>query len=291
LLTGTELLVTLFAFVTLLGDAWFLFVGLAVLYWVGPRIDDTVRPAAATVIALATLALAVVLALKSYTAVPRPAALPIDPSGLPDALAGFVASEIDSSGFTFPSGHATGATAVYGGLAALLRVGRRQLRYGAAVSVIVLVSVSRVVLGVHYLRDILAGMALGVLLIAVGRRLARDDALFQADRVFLLAGVTSVVGLVVAADAGHTAAVRHAMIGLGTAAGGTATWRRFGDRLRDAPAVSIPVAAAGLVVAGGFVIGAYAGLFGLAGAAIGATVGMGCILGLPLVERWRKKSS
>ncbi|MFB6233329.1 MAG: phosphatase PAP2 family protein [Haloarculaceae archaeon] len=291
LLTGTELLVTLFAFVTLLGDAWVLFVGLAVLYWVGPRIDETARPAAATIIALATLALAVVLAVKSYTAIPRPAALPIDPTGLPDALAGFVVGELDSSGFTFPSGHATGATAVYGGLAALLRVGRRRLRYGAAVTVIVLVSVSRVILGVHYLRDILAGMALGVLLIAVGWRLARDDALFRADRVYLLAGVTSVVGLVVAAEAGHSTEVRHAMIGLGTAAGGTAMWHRFGERLRDAPAVSIPVAAAGLALAGGFVIGAYAGLFGLAGAAVGGIGGMGCILGLPLAEQWRKKRS
>ena len=291
LLTGTELVVALFAFLTLLGDAWVLFVGLSVLYWVGPRIDDDTRPAAGTVIALATLALAVVLALKSYTAIPRPAAIPITPENLPTGIASFVAGELDSSGFTFPSGHATGATAVYGGLAALLRVGRRRLRYGAAVTVIVLVSVSRVILGVHYLRDILAGMALGGLLVAAGWWLARDDALFRADRVFLLAGITSAAGLVVAAEAGHSAEVRNAMIGLGTAAGGTATWHRFGERLSTGPAVSIPVAAVGLAVAGGFVIGAHAGLFGLVGAAVGGIAGMACILGLPLAEQWHEKIS
>jgi len=291
LFTPAESVVTLFAFVTLLGDAWFLFVGLAVLYWVGPHLDETTRPAAATVIGVATLALAVVLAVKSYTAIPRPTAMPIDPTGLPAGLAGFVAGELDSSGFTFPSGHATGATAVYGGLAVLLTVGRRRLRYVAAGSVIALVSGSRVILGVHYLRDIVAGMTLGVGLVVLARWVADDGSTFRADRVFLLAGVASVVGLVVAADAGHTEAVRHAVIGLGTAVGAGATWHRLGERLTSAPAVSLPVAAGGLSVAGGLWISAYVGLFGLVAAAVGSAVGVAIILGLPLVEQWRKKRS
>jgi membrane-associated phospholipid phosphatase len=289
LLTGTELLVTLFAFITLLGDAWFLFVGLSVGYWVGPHLTDTTRPAAATVIALATLALAVVLAVKSYTAIPRPAATPIDPAGLPGGLAGFVAGELDSSGFAFPSGHATGATAVYGGLAALLTIGRRRPRYAAAATMIALVSGSRVILGVHYPRDIVAGMALGVGLVVLARWVAADESILQADRVFLLAGVASVVGLVVAAAGGHAEEVRHAAIGLGTAVGAGATWYRIGERLTAAPAVSLPVAAGGLVVAGGLWIGAYEGVFGLIGAAVGSAVGVVVILGLPLIEQWRKK--
>lgn len=291
LFTPAELLVTLFAFITLLGDAWFLFVGLSVGYWVGPRLTDTTRPAAATVIALATLALAVVLAVKSYTAIPRPAATPIDPAGLPGGLAGFVAGELDSSGFTFPSGHATGATAVYGGLAALLTVGRRRPRYAAAAIVIALVSGSRVILGVHYLRDIVAGMALGVGLIVLARWVADDESIPQADRVFLLAGVASVVGLGVAAAGGHAEEVRHAVIGLGTAVGAGASWYRGGERLVAAPTVSLPVAVGGLVVAGGVWIGAYEGVFGLAGALVGGAVGVGIILWLPLVEQWRKKRS
>jgi len=289
LLTGTELLVTLFAFSTLLGDAWVLFVGLSVGYWIGPRVDDDTRAVAATVIALATLALAVVLAVKSYTAIPRPAATPIDPAGLPGSLAGFVAGELDSSGFAFPSGHATGVTAVYGGLAALLTIGRRRRRYGAAATMIALVSGSRVILGVHYPRDIVAGMALGVGLIVLTRWVAADESILRADRVCLLAGVASVVGLGVAAAGGHTEEVRHAVIGLGTAVGAGATWYRGGERLTAAPAVSIPVAAGGLVVAGGLWIGAYEGVFGLVGAAVGSAVGVIIILGLPLVEQWRKK--
>ena len=289
LLTGTELLVTLFAFSTLLGDAWVLFVGLSVGYWIGPRVDDDSRAVAATVIALATLALAVVLAVKSYTAIPRPAATPIDPAGLPGSLAGFVAGELDSSGFAFPSGHATGVTAVYGGLAALLTIGRRRRRYGAAATMIALVSGSRVILGVHYPRDIVAGMALGVGLIVLTRWVAADESLLQADRVFLLAGVASVVGLGVAAAGGHTEEVRHAVIGLGTAVGAGVTWYRGGERLTAAPAVSIPVAAGGLVVAGGLWIGAYEGVFGLVGAGVGSAVGVVIILGLPLIEQWRKK--
>ncbi|MFQ3477156.1 phosphatase PAP2 family protein [Halonotius sp. F2-221B] len=289
LVAATESVVTLFAVITLLGDAWLLFVGLSVGYWIGPRVDDDSRAVAATVIALATLALAVVLAVKSYTAIPRPAATPIDPAGLPGGLAGFVAGELDSSGFAFPSGHATGVTAVYGGLAALLTIGRRQRRYAAAATMIGLVSGSRVILGVHYPRDIVAGIALGVGLIVLARWVAADESILRADRVCLLAGVASVVGLGVAAVGGHTEEVRHAVIGLGTAVGAGATWYRGGERLTAAPAVSIPVAAGGLVVAGGLWIGAYEGVFGLVGAAVGSAVGVIIILGLPLVEQWRKK--
>ena len=289
LVAATESVVTLFAFITLLGDAWFLLVGLSLLYWGGPHLDDTTRPVGATVIALATLALAVVLAVKSYTAIPRPAAAPITTSGLPEVLGSFVAGELDSSGFAFPSGHATGATAVYGGAGVLLTLGRRRLRYLVAGVLIVLVSGSRLVLQVHYVRDIVAGIALGALLIGLSRRLAGRGPTLRADRVFLLAGSVSVVGLAVALAGGHTEEVRHATIGVGTAAGGTAMWGRARDRLMAAPAVSIPVAAGGLAVAGGVWIGAYEGVFGLAGALGGGAVGTVIILGLPLIEQWRKK--
>lgn len=290
LLTPTEFAVTAFAFVTLLGDAWVLLVGLAVGYWVGPRIDDTTRPAAATGIAVATLALAVVLAVKSYTAIPRPAAMPIDPAGLPRSLAAFVAGELDSGGFSFPSGHATGATAVYGSLGLLLTVGRRRWRYLLTGAAIGLISLSRLVLQVHYPRDVLAGMGLGAVLVAGGLWVVRDGDRWRVDRGFLLAGVAAVVGVVVAWQGGHTEELRHGVIGVGTAVGGFGVWHQAGQRLTDGPAVSVPVAAVGLLVAGGLWIGAYEGLFGLVGAAIGSTAGVAIILGLPLVESWRRKN-
>jgi membrane-associated phospholipid phosphatase len=66
--------------------------------------------------------------------------------------------------YSFPSGHAAGATAFYGILAAYLfcTVNRWQWRVLialAAVMMVALVALSRVYLGVHYLSDVLAGIA------------------------------------------------------------------------------------------------------------------------------------
>ncbi|MFC7176849.1 phosphatase PAP2 family protein [Halosegnis marinus] len=66
-----------------------------------------------------------------------------------------------ADGFTLPSGHATGSAAVYGAAALAFEVGRRRVRYAAAALVVVAVALSRVVIGVHYLTDVLVGVALG----------------------------------------------------------------------------------------------------------------------------------
>jgi membrane-associated phospholipid phosphatase len=69
--------------------------------------------------------------------------------------------------YSFPSGHATAATAVYTLLAwlAVRRLGSWRLRlavgFGAAV-VIATVDFTRLYLGVHYLSDVLAGTAAGL---------------------------------------------------------------------------------------------------------------------------------
>lgn len=79
--------------------------------------------------------------------------------------------------YGFPSGHATSATIIYVGLAAMVTVGTRRLRYAIAGGAVTLVGFTRVALGVHYLVDIVAGVALGgVLLGAVWglRRVSRD---------------------------------------------------------------------------------------------------------------------
>jgi membrane protein DedA with SNARE-associated domain/membrane-associated phospholipid phosphatase len=70
------------------------------------------------------------------------------------------------TGFAFPSGHATNATAVYGMLAALLaattpRWGRKVTAWTAALLVVGLVGLSRLYLGAHWLTDVLAAIALG----------------------------------------------------------------------------------------------------------------------------------
>jgi undecaprenyl-diphosphatase len=69
------------------------------------------------------------------------------------------------SGPSFPSGHATAAAACYAAIALL--AGRRRspqaraILAGAATAIAVAVATSRVLLGVHWLTDVLAGLALG----------------------------------------------------------------------------------------------------------------------------------
>ena len=68
--------------------------------------------------------------------------------------------------YSFPSGHSTAATAVFGALAFLVwphaRTARRRVALvAAAVCLVGLVAFSRLYLGVHYLSDVLAGLALG----------------------------------------------------------------------------------------------------------------------------------
>jgi undecaprenyl-diphosphatase len=69
------------------------------------------------------------------------------------------------SGSSFPSGHATAAAATYALVALLLGRGRprwmRNLLAAGAVTISVLVAGSRVMLGVHWFTDVLAGLALG----------------------------------------------------------------------------------------------------------------------------------
>jgi membrane-associated phospholipid phosphatase len=71
-----------------------------------------------------------------------------------------------SSGWSFPSGHSASAAATYAALALVLGRGRRwpvKAWLGtAAAGVTLAVAVSRVLLGVHWLTDVIAGVALGL---------------------------------------------------------------------------------------------------------------------------------
>lgn len=69
------------------------------------------------------------------------------------------------SGSSFPSGHATFAAATFAGAAFLIGRGRPQsvkvIAAGCAAGIAVAVATTRVLLGVHWLTDVLAGLALG----------------------------------------------------------------------------------------------------------------------------------
>ena len=85
-----------------------------------------------------------------------------------------------TTGWSYPSGHATQAIAAWGMLAILLGRGRalhtRLLLAAAAVITAALVGISRIYLGAHWLTDVLAGYALGVTWLALVLALLKAEA-------------------------------------------------------------------------------------------------------------------
>jgi membrane-associated phospholipid phosphatase len=84
---------------------------------------------------------------------------------------------VQLSTYAFPSGHAFSASATYGALAVVLAdrlPDRRTLIFVCAATLIVVVAASRVILGLHYLLDVVGGMLAGIAwlslcLLAIGR--------------------------------------------------------------------------------------------------------------------------
>ena len=157
------LAVVLAAVVTQLGDVWFVFLLVGGLYWFGAALPGPLsfdRTRAASLLALALGARAVTTTLKQWFAYPRPAAAaePAAVEYLPGLLQEGYAAAATAHGFGFPSGHAVAAIVVYGGLALLVDTNRA---YAAAVAVVPVVALSRIVLGVHYAVDVLVGLSVG----------------------------------------------------------------------------------------------------------------------------------
>ncbi len=133
------------------------------LFWVQRR-----RVAAYALWGIAVAVPVSMEALKSVIARPRP-----------EPLAGIV-----ETGWSFPSGTATFAAALFGYLACVLvrdmrPPARRQALLFAVAALVALVGFSRMVLSVHYLSDVIAGMALGAFWasagVAVLARIAWDE--------------------------------------------------------------------------------------------------------------------
>lgn len=72
---------------------------------------------------------------------------------------------IEISGFSFPSGHAMGSTIFFGSLATIIKhtdLNNKALLMTVCATFILMISSSRVYLGVHYPTDVLAGVVIGL---------------------------------------------------------------------------------------------------------------------------------
>lgn len=271
-------IVVLFALVTQLGDFWFTFSVCALLYLLGPltpRIGAGVsRDRVAMVLALLVTAVTLTLALKAAFGLPRPpgADVPAHVEIVPAGFRGVYAWMATSDGFGFPSGHAMMTLLVWGGLAWAIRSGTRRTRVQIAGTVVALVGLSRLVLGVHYLVDVLAGFLVAgfVLWLALAR-------LRTPQRVFALSVLIALGGILAAGLTRDTAAA------LGLAIGGTTAWTLLGERLPSPTQRGGAVTTACGIAAVGSLLVAGLGLELTPPVVLGvAAVGIGLLLALPL---------
>lgn len=218
-----QVVVEAFGIVTTLGDGATLVAVAALLYWFGAAEDRHDR---AMVLAIAVTTLALVAGLKGILEVQRPlyAAEP------PLAFA-----PEQYPGWSTPSAHAMGAAAVYGALAVVMDVGKRWQRYAVAGALIVAIPFSRVVLGVHYVGDVILGAALGLGLVAVALRITSRS----VTPMFALS-------LAIAIGAFLLGSEEYTTMAIGASLGGLVAWPVLEDR--DAEPLGASLLLLGLLV-------------------------------------------
>lgn len=266
--------------ITQLGDGWFLFLLRASLYVAGEEVPrwGIERRRGLFVFGFVVTYVGLIGVLKSIFQLPRPpgATEPVALQWLPSALAVILDSITTADGPGFPSGHALGSTMVWGGLALVLHRGSLQTHLGAASALVVLISVSRLVLGVHYAVDVVVGIGLGV--IALGSLYWFASTGSEPGRVFLVAVVIGILGLSVGITFDSVAAV-------GGAVGGWIMWRGIAETTPAHPANRREV------LTGFLVLGLVAGLFSVLTAVkpplpftfFGSAVAVGGAVGVPLL--------
>ena len=139
----TSLFETLAVLITEFGEDPVIILVLALVYWLYER-ENTM-----TLASYVVAGIAFTLIVKTGFAMPRP----------PDDV-WLIARDYDPYGF--PSGHAFNAVIVYGGLIYLHDKLRNPLWLTGGIALILAISISRVVLGVHYVGDIFVGALVGI---------------------------------------------------------------------------------------------------------------------------------
>ena len=132
--------------------------------------------------------------LKSGLYVERPALGPPFPAEtLPFVLRPVYHLAVQFETGAFPSGHAVIVTVLWGLFVVDLEVRTVWERLAVALGVVVLVGYSRIVLGLHYVGDVVGGVALGLLLLAV-MLVVRRRAAKPANATLLVALVPVLAG-------------------------------------------------------------------------------------------------
>lgn len=135
--------------------------------------------------------------IKLVTDIDRPPAEPgLDPGTLPFLVELLYIHPVGIDTPGFPSGHVVAAIVFWGLLAVDLDRGTAAQRIASAVGVVIVVAISRVLLGAHWVEDVLGGAIIGLALLLVflwGRRQVDDEVLFA----FGLAGVLASLDLLV----------------------------------------------------------------------------------------------
>lgn len=251
-------------YATHLGDSAFLAVLVVLFYWFFDSLD-TERKSAAFVFAAGVGCLALTVGLKGVIARPRP----------PQEVA-----LVAETGYSFPSAHAVGATVVYGLLAVVSDTGKRWQRFVVAGVLTVVIASSRVVIGVHYPGDVVAGVVVGTVYLAVVLRYFRD-----AERVFLLALVVALVGVAFGSR-------EYPAVAVGSSAGGFVFWRVLSRRTLPSPShVSVAVVASVFCVLFGIGLFVYLSLIDsyvleTTVAFFGSATSAGFVLAVPYVASW-----
>jgi membrane-associated phospholipid phosphatase len=80
----------------------------------------------------------------------------------PFCVSGKVVPLVDATGFGFPSGHAQNAAGIWGLFSAQAKKGWLKV---ISISLIIIIGLSRIILGVHFAHDVLAGWLIGLILL------------------------------------------------------------------------------------------------------------------------------
>ena len=203
-----QIFVDFLALFTRLGDGATVVTLAIVFYWFGGWRDWRKR---GMLMAIAVMTLAMSAGLKGVFDVSRPvyvAELAFAPETYP--------------GLSTPSAHAMGAAAIYGGLAVVMETGKRWQRYLVAGVIITLVALSRVVIGVHFLGDVVLGAALGLFIIWFAIWLANREPRSILS-MFMLAFLFAVSAILLGSEEFVT-------MSTGAALGGVITWSLIHDR-------------------------------------------------------------